>query len=106
MSAESRSRPSWQRDECPPWCVVEHQEADPPDDRVHDSVGTYVPAVVRRAEFSGGERTELLLVLSRRCGEHDDWIFLGEPQRHGQHLTLSRESAARVASTLAALLDS
>lgn len=104
MSAESRSRPSWQRDECPPWCVVEHHETDPPDDRVHDSVGTYVPATLRRTEASGGEPTELLVVLSRRCGEHDDWIFLGEPQRLGQHLTLSRESAARVTSTLASLL--
>lgn len=104
MSAKSRSRPSWQRDECPPWCVVEHREADPPDDRVHDSVGAYVSAVVRRPGSTVGESTELLVILSRRCGELDDWVFLGEPERLGQHVTLSRDSAARVTSTLATLL--
>lgn len=104
MSAPPHPRPSWQRDDCPAWCVVDHRESDPPDDRVHDSAGVYVPAVVRRSESAADEAIELLVLLSRRHGEPDDWVFLGEPDRLGQHVTLSRESAIRVTSTLAALL--
>lgn len=105
MSAASRPRPSWQTDECPAWCVVEHREDDRPADRVHDSAGTYLHAILRRVETGEAEATELLVAASRRCGSHDDWIFIGEPEKRGQHLALSRESARRLSVALDAILD-
>jgi hypothetical protein len=103
MTAHSTSRPSWQRDTCPPWCVVEHAETDPPDDRYHDSVTLHVPATLGPGP-SHAPTTDLVLVMSRRSGELDDWVLVGEPERDGQHLYLTRDSAARVASALTALL--
>lgn len=105
MAATSSCRPSWQSDACPAWCVVEHQEDDPVPDRVHDSAGQYVPVVL--AEPHGGARapTELLVMLSRRCGESHEWVFVGEPERDGQRIVLSRESAVRLAGVMGSLWD-
>lgn len=104
MAAHSFHQPSWQNDVCPRWCTVEHAELDLPDDRVHDSVGTYLP-VVLGVDASGQSKTvDLLVMMSRRCGTVDDWVFIGETDRDGQHLQLSRESATRIVSSLAHLL--
>lgn len=105
MAAASSSRPSWQTDLCPAWCVVEHQEDDPPSDRVHDSAGRYVQAVLADARGHPQVPAELLVMLSRRCGTGDDWVFVGEPEREGQHLVLSRESAVRLAGVMGSLLQ-
>ena len=99
MTAHSTSRPSWQRDNCPRWCVVEHAESDPVDDRFHDSITMHVPATLGHGP-SHASSTDLVLVMSRRCGELDDWVLVREPERDGQHLHLTRDSAARVASAL------
>lgn len=105
MAAASRPRPSWQADPCPAWCAVEHREDDPPPDRVHDSVGRYVRVVLAESQGHAQVSAELLVMLSRRCDETAEWVFVGEPERDGQHLVLSRESAARVTQALATLLD-
>lgn len=109
MTSTANDKPTWQDDECPPWCATEHHEADPPEDRFHDSATRYVP--VRLGVRDAGQianvatPAELFVVTSRRCGDHDDWTFVGEPDRHGQHLMLSKESARRLAETLLAHLD-
>lgn len=103
MTAHRTSRPSWQHDACPSWCVVEHAEHDLPDDRIHDSTNIDVRAVLGPAH-ARGRPVDLSLVMSRRCGELDDWVLVGEPERDGQFLLLSRDSAARVVGALAALL--
>lgn len=100
MTDSSRSRPSWQHEPCPAWCVALHAEADLPGDRVHDSAGRYLPAVLGGP--LGGEQaaTELLILMSRRSGDARDWVFVGQPEREGRHLSLSRESAIRVAHAI------
>ena len=103
MTANSTSRPSWQRDTCPPWCVVEHSELDAHDDRFHDSATLHVPAVLGAGRGRAAP-TDLAVVMSRRCNELDDWVLVGEPERDGQHLYLTRDSAARVAGALTNLL--
>jgi len=97
MTDPSRSRPSWQCEPCPAWCVVEHDEADLTADRVHDSAGRYTPAVLGGPLEGEQTATELLILMSRRSGDAGDWVFVGQPERDGQHLSLSRESALRVA---------
>lgn len=104
MAAHSTTRPTWQSDACPSWCVVEHAEDDPPANRVHDSAGSYLPVTLTSGSLRGSTPTELLLVLSRRCDEVHDWVFVGEVEAGGQHLVLSRDSAALVASAVTALL--
>ena len=103
MTAHSTSRPSWQLDACPPWCVVEHAELDGPDDRYHDSVTLHVPATLGPGP-SHASTTDLVVVMSRRCDEPDYWVLVGEPERDGQHLYLTRDSAARIATALRTLL--
>lgn len=98
MAANSRHSPSWQRDPCPSWCVVRHQEDDHPDDRVHDSSPSYVPVVLNADDEVVS--TELLIVMSRRVDETDDWVFVGEPDRARQRLVLTPESAQRVAHSV------
>ena len=100
MTAPSRPRPSWQHEPCPPWCVVEHDEADQPADRIHDSAGRYTAAVLGGPLEDEQTATELLILMSRRSGDPRDWVFLGQPDRGGHHLSLSRESAIRVAHAI------
>ena len=97
MTDPSRSRPSWQHEPCPAWCVALHDEADLLADRVHDSAGRYTPAVLGGPLEGEQTATELLVLMSRRSGDARDWVFLGQPERDGHHLSLSRESAVRVA---------
>lgn len=109
MTSGARSRPTWQTDECPPWCVTDHRESDPPEDRFHDSATHYVPVTLGIKDSDqltpAITPAELFLTTSRPCGEHDDWTFVGEPARHGQHLMLSKESARRLAEALLEHLD-
>ncbi|MEG9227508.1 DUF6907 domain-containing protein [Aeromicrobium sp. Sec7.5] len=97
MIDPSRSRPPWQHDPCPAWCVVEHDEADLLADRVHDSAGRYTPAVLGGPLEGEQATTELLILMSRRSGDAGEWVFVGQPERDGHHLSLSREGAVRVA---------
>lgn len=99
-SAES-SRPSWQTDGCPMWCVSDHREEDFPEDRFHDSAPTVVPVIVPGDDTARiPETTALHIVTSRRCGGTEDWIFIGQPDRACRGLTLSRESAHRLRTAL------
>lgn len=106
MTAPSRRRPSWQAEPCPAWCVVEHEEDDPPADRIHDSAGRYVP--ITRGEPIGQDAaaSAVLLVMSRRCGDFQDWVFVGEPDHRERRLTMTRESAAHLAHELLRLVAS
>ncbi len=88
---------------CPSWCVVDHRHDDP-GEPWHDSATTFVP-VLLGVRSDGAERpvdTELALVATRH-GTGRTWLLVGEPERSGQHLVLSPESAARVASALSGL---
>ena len=106
MTDPSRSRPSWQHEPCPAWCAVEHDEDDPPADRVHDSAGRYTPVTLGEPLAGEQDPAEVLILMSRRCGDTHDWIFVGQPEREGRHLSLSRESASRVARDLLRLTSS
>ncbi|UKJ65402.1 hypothetical protein H1Q78_08945 [Cellulosimicrobium cellulans] len=78
-------RPSWQVDDCPPWCAVVHEESDHPHDRKHVSAEIAVP-VAALAEHAppGGDRrdewraTELVLSLHRRDASHETWVYAGD----------------------------
>lgn len=78
-------RPGWQREPCPPWCVVEHAEDDHPDDRRHVSAGIEVPvmALVGVLEGADGHRDRvearrLVVCAQRRDGEPDTWLYVGD----------------------------
>ena len=103
MTDPSRPWPSWQDEPCPAWCIVEHEEDDPPADRIHDSAGRYVPVTTGEPIGQDPAAGAVLLVMSRRCGDFQDWVFVGEPDHRERHLTLSRESAVRVAHELLSL---
>lgn len=103
------ARPHWLHEPCPHWCASTHREDDAPEDRHHDSAPTYVPVVIGVRE-PGGARprtqiTDLLVVRTRRCGEPEEWVFVGEPDQDRQHLVLAPDSARRVAAALVDQLD-
>lgn len=102
-------RPHWLHEPCPQWCASTHREDDAPEDRHHDSAPTYVPVVIGVRE-PGGARprtqiTDLLVVRTRRCGEPEEWVFVGEPDQDRQYLVLAPDSARRVAAALVDQLD-
>ncbi|MCR4513998.1 hypothetical protein [Aeromicrobium sp. 50.2.37] len=103
------TRPHWLHEPCPHWCASTHREDDAPEDRHHDSAPTYVPVVIGVRE-PGGARprtqiTDLLVVRTRRCGEPEEWVFVGEPDQDRQYLALAPDSARRVAAALVDQLD-
>ena len=103
------SRPSWQADECPPWCTGEHGERDHPDDRVHRGRSTAVPVVARRAWFDGegirrsAEAVDFEVALSRVDGEPETWLYVGAGP--GLSIEVTAESAERLVRAMAEALD-
>jgi hypothetical protein len=100
-------RPSWQRDECPAWCAVDHREDDHPDDRSHRTDTPAVPVIARARRFDDGlvfetGAMEFEVGVSRPDGEVDTWIYVGAGP--GQQLEVSRESAKRLLRALDAQL--
>lgn len=97
------TRPSWLTEECPPWCVGEHTEADHPDDRVHQGHISTIPVVMREQSLGGEglastERaTEFDIVRFRPVSAATEWLFVGDDEHR---LQLSVESAARLRATL------
>lgn len=105
-----RSRPTWQLDECPGWCAVEHAEGDHPDDRVHRSASVAVPVIARRTWFEGAgilrdsEAVELEVALARVDGEAQTWLYAGEGP--GSAIEVTVESAERLVEAMGAALRS
>lgn len=95
------SKPNWQSDDCPAWCVSQHREDDLPEDRFHDSAPVCVPAAVPDDSANqSAQLVELHIVTSRRCGSQDDWVFIGQPDLARRGLTVSPESAGRLGSAI------
>ncbi len=79
-------RPSWQLDDCPAWCAVEHREDDHPDDRSHRTDAPTVPVIARSRRFDDGlvfetEATEFEVGAPRRDGDAETSIYAGESAR-------------------------
>jgi hypothetical protein len=96
-------RPSWQLDDCPAWCEIDHREEDHPDDRVHRTEAPSVPVIARSRRFDDGLRYEVGAMdfevgVSRRDGEVETWIYVGGET--GQQIEVTRESAARLLRAL------
>lgn len=103
------SRPSWQSDECPPWCTNEHGELDHPDDRVHRSSSVAVPVIARRTWFEGdhirraAEAADVEVALSRVDGERDVWLYVGAGPV--MSIEVTAESAQRLVQVMAEALE-
>lgn len=102
----TKPRASWQSEPCPPWCVRVHADDDHPDDRYHDSAETQVPAILAERKPDEGpgrwvhEEAEVTIVTSRYADATEMVTFIGSGDRHDQQLSLSPESAARLAAAL------
>ena len=70
-------RPTWQIDDCPPWCDGGHHEDDHPDDRIHARVGVAVPVTVRDPVSGQSSAEQLELALWRRDGDTRTWLHAG-----------------------------
>ncbi|WP_282946337.1 DUF6907 domain-containing protein [Cellulomonas endometrii] len=118
----SDDRPHWQREHCPPWCVVLHGQDDHERDRKHVSASLSVPVHQLLAEVGpavspfaepevtevpgGVERTaqvDLAVALHRRDGAATTWLYVGDGAE--QSLELTVESWARLVPALERALD-
>lgn len=103
-------RPSWQADDCPPWCTVAHHERDHPDDRVHRGSPVSVPVVHRRVRFDAAgihrdaETAEFDVALSRVDGEAETWLYAGAGPALA--IDVTAESAERLARAIGEVLRS
>lgn len=102
-------RPTWQVDDCPPWCAGRHLENDHPDDRVHRSAGTTVPVIARR-QYLGDEWVEYSVQdvdfevgASRVDGESATWIYVGSGP--AQSIEVTPDGASRLLREAGAALD-
>lgn len=94
------SRPSWQHDTCPAWCISAHAEDDPAADQVHDSSGTFLTVVTEDPVQHCEDEVLVFLATSRKVGSTEDWIHLSTPDDGQVNLTLTVESAARLSRVL------
>jgi hypothetical protein len=102
-AAMTNRRPSWQLDDCPAWCVVDHREDDHPDDRVHRTDAPSVPVIARSRRFDPDltfevDAADFEVGVSRRDGDVETWIYVGGGS--GQQIEITRESAARLVRAL------
>ena len=97
-------QPSWQVDECPRWCAVDHADSDHPDDRVHRSMAAPVPVIFRESILSAAGvlhpvgAAEAEIGISRADGDPQVWIYVGVGR--GAEIELSLESARRLSREL------
>lgn len=103
------NRPTWQRDECPPWCDGDHREQDHEEDHAHRSTRASIAAIARTVARSasdlpvdGAEAVDLEVAVWQRDGSHQTWVYIGSGP--SQCIEISVSSARRVMSALSALL--
>lgn len=100
------TRASWQSEPCPAWCVRHHQDDDHPDDRYHDSGTTEVPTLFAARDHAAGpgrwamDSGEIMIITSRHVDSTETITFVGRDDRLGQALTMTPDSAARLAEAL------
>ena len=88
--------------QCPPWCVADHDAEDEPGAVLHRGTTHVVTAVVEGRGSNGPHGMELLVEVSRRHGEAAVWVYLGDGWTG---FSLSLESATRLSDALKAALD-
>lgn len=101
-----RDKPSWLHEDCPSWCTVDHDEADHPDDRKHRNDAKVLP-VVLASRLPGRElptAAECVVELSRRVGERETWVYVGEAEGAEHRMVLARPSAIRIAEEILAVI--
>ncbi|GIG25284.1 DUF6907 domain-containing protein [Cellulomonas denverensis] len=106
---QTQTPPPWLTETCPPWCVVLHEVADHERDRRHVSASLSVPVLALRGvgeplppeedEVTG---EDLALVLHRRVGDDETWLYVGDGRNQG--LELSVASWSRVVPGLDRLI--
>lgn len=81
----SRDKVAWQVDDCPSWCVGGHRDDDRPADRVHTSAGESVEGrrlvgtvVEREGPRDDVRQAEVTVVLRRRDGAAETWVYVGD----------------------------
>jgi hypothetical protein len=88
--------------QCPPWCVADHDAEDEPRAVLHRGTTHVVTAVLEGRGSDGPHGAELLVEVSRRHGEAAVWVYLGDGWTG---FSLSLESATRLSDALNAALD-
>lgn len=103
--AAGDQRRSWQREDCPEWCVVAHAEDDHSSDRRHMSRQTPVPvlALAERSDPQAPGRDqwsleEFVLCLQRKDGSEQTAVYVGDGRE--QRIEIDVGSARRVARSL------
>lgn len=109
MSNTDVERPEWLDEPCPAWCHGDHSGQDFEADRKHLSETVAVPVITQgrapRWRHTPGyviEADELLIAVYRRVGDRETWLAIANDS---QNVEVSLESAARLSSELAALIE-
>ncbi|GAA2244612.1 hypothetical protein GCM10010401_17410 [Rarobacter faecitabidus] len=105
----SARRASWQRTDCPTWCVVNHHDDDHIHDHRHQSEFLEIP-VLAVTEGHGGHlggrdnwnATELVICLQLRDGADHTEVYIGDGME--QRIAVDVPSALRLADNLGSLV--
>lgn len=102
--------PTWLTEPCPAWCVVLHADDDHPADRSHQSASLAVPVTQLRGigehpppPGDAVDTLDLAVVLHRRVGAAQTWLYVGDGQHQGLELDLG--SWTRVLTAVDHLVD-
>ncbi|MGO2862615.1 MAG: DUF6907 domain-containing protein [Brevibacterium sp.] len=102
-------RPQWLDAPCPAWCHGDHSGQDFEADRKHLGETVTVPVIThgpapcwRHIPGDVVEADELLIAVYRRVGDCERWLAI---MNDSQHVEVSLESAARLSSEFAALIE-
>lgn len=109
MSNTDVECPEWLDEPCPAWCHGDHSGQEFKADRKHLCEQVLVPVITqgraaRWRHIPGDvvEADEMSIAVYRRVGDHETWLAIANDT---QNIEVSLESAARLSSELAALLD-
>lgn len=94
--------------DCPTWCRRPHDATDHPEDTGHSTTPSWIPATHLQTRYSPDataavynfHTSGLIVAVEQPAGVADAWLAIAAEEGSSSSITLSLESAARLAQAI------